>query len=208
MMKNSAAKSLAEKMGDDWGDELYNREEPIRPSYKESERPTKTYLDMDGVVADFFRGACNLHGYAYSEYPDGEWYMEDVFGISWDEFAKDMDVEWWANLPKCPDADYIVSKTISPIFLTSHMDGRCVDGKHLWVEKHYPEIGIVFTHDKALVACGSSVLIDDRDTNCNAFLGGGGLAAIHIPSEWRGCDQTPREVFDVEYIKRFACPVA
>lgn len=168
----------------------------------------KTYLDMDGVLADFFRGACDLHGYSFGEYPRGEWSMEKVLGLSWDAFARDMDAEWWANLPKCPDADYIVSHAVNPIFLTSHMDGRSVDGKHLWAERYYPGIGIVFTHDKGLVACNSSVLIDDRKKNVDDFLLGGGLAAVHIPSEWRGCTLTPREVFDSEYLERFSCQVA
>lgn len=183
-------------------------ERRIREEITGESAPIKTYLDMDGVLVDFFRAACDLHGFAFRDYPRGEWYMEKVLGISWDEFARDMDTEWWANLPKCPDADYIVSNAINPVILTSHMDGRSVDGKHAWIEEHYPGTGIVFTHDKGLVACGSSVLVDDRKKNIDAFLAGGGLAAIHIPSEWRGCPKTPREVFEDEYIGRFTCPAA
>ena len=89
----------------------------------------KTYVDMDGVVADFFLATHQLHNRNIKDYPIGKWYMEKVFNLTWDQLTEGMDEFWWADLPKTPFADYIISFVKNPVFLTTHMDGRCVKGK-------------------------------------------------------------------------------
>lgn len=151
----------------------------------------RTYVDMDGVVADFFQAAHDLHNKDIEEYPVGEWYMEKVFGLSFDEFIKDMNADWWSTLPKTSYADYIMGFVIDPVFLTTHMDGRCVEGKERWIKKYYPNVPLVLTRDKSAVAC-CGVLIDDRKINLNGF-----EKSVFVPAIW---NERHAERGDVEVI--------
>ena len=144
----------------------------------------KTYIDMDGVIVDFFLATHQLHGKDPKEYPVGKWHMEHVFRLGWDQLTKDMSASWWANLPKTSYADYIMSFVKEPVFLTTHMDGRCVEGKEGWVKKHYPKVPLVFTRSKGAVASSDSVLIDDRKKNTDAFMAGGGKSIVLVPAIW------------------------
>lgn len=144
----------------------------------------KTYVDMDGVIVDFFLGAHKMFNKDPKDYPAGEWHMEKVFNITLHEFTFGMSIDWWANLPKTSFADYIMSFIQEPVFLTTHMDGRCVEGKEIWIQKHYPRVPLVLTRDKGAVACASSILIDDRKLNTDKFMLGGGKGVVFVPQIW------------------------
>lgn len=152
----------------------------------------KTYVDMDGVLVDFFRAAHELHNRNVDDYPVGEWNMEMVFHIGFEEFVKDMTTEWWATLPKTSYCDYIMDFVINPVFLTTHMDGRCVEGKEAWIKKYFPNVPLVLTRDKGAVACNDSVLIDDRKINMLAF-----KHCVFVPAIW---NERYEERGDVEVI--------
>lgn len=144
----------------------------------------KTYIDMDGVIVDFFSATHQLHNRDIKDYPVGQWHMERVFNLTYDQLIKDMGESWWASLPKTSYADYIMSFIKDPVFLTTHMDGRCVEGKERWIHKYYPKVPLVLTRSKGAVACSNSVLIDDRKKNTDAFIKGGGKGIVLVPTIW------------------------
>jgi len=157
----------------------------------------KIFLDMDGVLADFVKGACVAHLRDCYDKPEhlGIFDMEKLWGISVAEFYAPLKgFEFWASLDKTPEADAIVEaalKNVGPTqvaILTSPVnDPECVPAKRYWIEKHYPILtkNMIFAYKKGFIAGPEKVLVDDKDRNISEFVAGGGHGIL-VPRLWNG----------------------
>lgn len=146
---------------------------------------------MDNVLVNFVGGYCEAFGIDYDElmcrWPDGQWSMSEVLGISREAFGDQIDskgAEFWANLKPYPHADKlwdlckffgevsICSKPISP---------QCVCGKLQWLNKwrkvkNFEEY--IFTPNKYMCSRLDRILIDDREDVVDEFCRHGGLGIV------------------------------
>ncbi len=148
---------------------------------------TTFWLDMDGVLADFFGAACRLHGFDPEAYPPNVWDMPSVLGITAEEFYRPMTADWWAWLRPTPEFVTLreVMRRRDVRILTSPHDGRSMLGKKLWVSIWCPSRLIVFAsyEQKAKYAGPDQVLLDDCDRNIEAWRLAGGTAIL-MPRRW------------------------
>ncbi len=161
--------------------------------------PAKTliFLDLDGVLFDFRRGAELAHGRTldYTEPRTwGEWDFEKLWDITAAKFWEpiNMSPAFWSTLPKTAEADSLVGLAEGLVgqanvcILTAPASGPfCIPGKKQSLKRHFPqyEKKVIFTGLKGFVAGPGKILVDDRDKNCEAFRAGGGQAVL-VPRMW------------------------
>ena len=147
-------------------------------------------LDMDGVIADFIGAAALLHEFDASAVKC--WDFLESFGIDPVAFWSPMGRKFWANVPKTIEADAIVQACEEAVgaenvcLLSSPCDtDGCIDGKRDWIRKHYPQFArrAMFGPAKEFCAAPNRLLVDDSDSNCNAFARAGGVACL-LPRPW------------------------
>lgn len=154
------------------------------------------FLDMDGVIADFVGGIHKAHNrpYAYDEPTNlGRWALEDIWGITLDEFWQHDSYEFWRNLELTHDAKEIVAvlesafgrDNIALLTAPSPTDRGCLTGKRAWVECHFPQFSdrIIYAKAKQYLAHPGAVLIDDKPANVDEFRRFGGQAVL-VPRPW------------------------
>jgi 5'(3')-deoxyribonucleotidase len=149
--------------------------------------PHRVYLDMDGVLADFF----------------GEWARLD--GV---DHYKDIDnpeaklqlvrehPTFWVDLPPLPNAKNLI-RTVVSLFGEYYIcssplanDPRSEPGKLEWIRKHLsfmPPTDVVLTHNKAQFATHNGVpaiLVDDYGKNVRAWDAAGGIAIKYDDSSF------------------------
>jgi hypothetical protein len=160
------------------------------------------FVDMDGVLADFVRGAFRLHGKSIPM-RDVQWGFPAQIGFESDRdpaFWRGMDRAFWAGLEPLADGFALfraVERMIDPerIALLTSAAGEdgCIDGKRDWIRRHLPDyLPRLFTGSaKELFAAPAKLLIDDNDVNAARFRRAGG-AAVLVPRPWNvrgwGCD--------------------
>jgi 5'(3')-deoxyribonucleotidase len=178
-------------------------------------RPT-IFIDLDGVIVDFTTPALRKHGVTIrdeSGYPaDCEWDIlqacnklrgrERRFNsnpLTAAEFWDAFDYDFWYGLPLYPGASTFVKnlEQWGDIYFatTPALSSDCVAGKYDWVKKHFPEYRsklVICTH-KEVLAGPNTILIDDRDKNCEAFEKAGGIA-IPVPRPWNNFEQGPENL--------------
>lgn len=152
------------------------------------------FFDLDGVLADFVRGAFRLHG---REVP--------VRSVRWDfwtqlgfqpgndpAFWGPMDRGYWRELPAYGDGFILLAavERMVPrdrIALATSAQGSdgCIDGKRDWVKHNLPEyLPRLFTGAaKELFAAPGKLLIDDSDMNVTKFRAAGGETVL-VPRPW------------------------
>lgn len=172
----------------------------------------KVFIDLDGVLADFFTSVCwhfNLDPQlAITRVKPDENYIftfagnkENVLAF-WNIVGNDP--SFWLKMPPLKDGPTILNIATRYAdqvgFLTSHSGyvkqgdevpyPAIAAGKVLWVHKHYPSMSkrLILTRAKYLCACKDSVLLDDWDKQINEFRSAGG-SAILIPRAWNSAPQ-------------------
>lgn len=97
------------------------------------------------------------------------------------KLVNDAGPEFWANLPKYPHADRLLSipdqlPFVNLRILTNPSNFRhSYDGKIDWaVRNHFPWTKMVITKEKWLLANSHSLLVDDLAMNCEKFRIAGG----------------------------------
>jgi 5'(3')-deoxyribonucleotidase len=148
-------------------------------------------LDMDGVCADFVGAACKLHGKPTSEVDC--WDFFEKWGIDEDAFWEPINNagrDFWANLEPYPWLDELVASVsmMDPSFYICtkpSMQASCLAGKLDWIHKHFGRKfrRYIFTPNKTPLASEGRLLIDDSDTNCEAFEQAGGWSIL-VPQPW------------------------
>jgi len=188
---------------------------------------TKTILiDLDGVIVDFVTAAFEVFGvYAgHFDYPTEAGF--DVLAalnklrefdnagkpISSNEFWNGtLAIEsWWRSLNPYPGAIDFVNDlcNIGDVYLATSptLAPQCASGKMLWIQDRLPKLGRKFMigSAKELMARPDSILVDDREANCQKFVVAGGQAVL-VPRPWNyyksagpGCDYCPH-TYDTLY---------
>jgi len=137
----------------------------------------RIYLDCDGVLADFDRGAEAVLGMAPQAF-------QKRFGPGafWKRLARAPD--FFANLPPLPDAMalYEAVKHREPVILTGLPRGDwAAPQKRRWAEQHFPGVEVITTMAalKREHCHPGDVLVDDRDQHRAAWEQAGGLFIHH-----------------------------
>ncbi len=142
-----------------------------------------TYIDMDGVLTDFYVGAHDWMGKPVEGFPyDSAYNWAVEAGIDYENFP----VNFWIDLPKYKDADKWMDQAKGKIYIaTYHTSVNSLVGKTLWVRKHYPQLekNIIFIRDKWLLAARGRLLIDDNLDLTDKFIEHGGQSLL-VPRPW------------------------
>lgn len=154
------------------------------------------FLDMDGVMVDFFGGVRSLLGF-----PDdvvAERYdLPSHFPNHTEDTIKQAILmrgpSFWAELPALPFARAIYANCIryaNTYFLTSPWGMEdAYSGKVSWlsrnleISRNFVVDHILVTDSKSLLAGPSRVLIDDLTYHCNDWSREGGIS-INYPAPW------------------------
>ena len=136
------------------------------------------FLDCDGVLADFDKGAkAVLGGLSPREFEAR--YSKGEF---WQRLASAKD--FYANLPLMPDAQLLFDavKHLRPTILTGLPLGTWAAPQKLkWAEEHFPGTHIItcMARDKYRHMKGADVLVDDRADHRNKWEAAGGIFIHH-----------------------------
>lgn len=149
-------------------------------------------LDMDGVLADFPAGVAPLFGLTPEEleavWKPGEWNLCPTLGVSMNDFWKritEAGERFWLDLLPMPWATKLVS-LIEQHCAEWHIisaPSRCPSshsGKVKWLKREFGERfdSFALTPHKHLFARPNTILIDDRQTNCDNFEAAGGTSIL------------------------------
>jgi len=152
-------------------------------------RPWRILLDVDGVLADFYGGACRVHGVSRESLPVGQWEMRHGMGISEAAFWEPLDnYDFWVGLQKYPWADSLVAcmKTVADVTFctTPSVSSDCHKAKMDWIRKHFgDDAKVMLGSQKYLMAAPRHILIDDYHANVDKFIAEGGKAIL-FPARW------------------------
>lgn len=157
---------------------------------------THVYVDLDGVLADFFGGVCDLIGVP-ARPPTTFDGLADAFGLSNNDLWAQIDragSRFWSELKPygwneellgicqkiAPDGVYIAS---SPSW-----HGSSAAGKIEWMTKHFAAPGKHFREfmlgsHKHLLAHPRAILIDDNPDKIEAWSEAGGVGVLW-PQPW------------------------
>jgi hypothetical protein len=154
----------------------------------------KVYLDMDGVLADFFGEWAKL---------DGKNHYKDIDNPQAKlQLVRDHP-SFWVNLPLLPHARELV-RTVKELYGEYYIcstplsgDSRSESGKRAWINMHFEEMlpsGIELTHNKAQFATNnrgvSNILVDDYGKNVAAWQMAGGIAIKYEDSNFNSVAKT------------------
>ena len=152
------------------------------------------FFDLDGVLADFVRGALALHR---AELPmtDVTWGFPGQIGFDGESdptFWEPMGRSFWYGLAPLADGfallrsaeGFVGPENIGILSSPCFTDG-CADGKLEWVRKHLPlyRRRVFIGPAKYLVAGPGKILVDDNNDNADKFAAAGGLSVL-VPRPW------------------------
>lgn len=135
------------------------------------------YLDCDGVLADFDRGATELLGMPPRIY-------EERHGIAafWREIARHPD--FYGTLPLMPDAMELFAavRHLVPVILTGLPRGNwAAPQKIRWAAEHFPGTQILtcLAANKRSYAQAGDILVDDQIRHAHLWERAGGIFVQH-----------------------------
>jgi 5'(3')-deoxyribonucleotidase len=154
------------------------------------------FIDMDGVVADFDRGAADALNVSNSQLAQaksaGRWDKD-----SWDILVKEYP-RLYRDLPKMPKADRMMKmavkfkndfdwelRMLTAVPKDNDMPYAFQD-KITWMARYYPGIDVWFgpySRDKSHHCVPGDILVDDRKDNCENWRLAGGLA-IRVTADY------------------------
>jgi hypothetical protein len=148
---------------------------------------SRLFLDCDGVLADFDRGAAAVLGMPPRPFQDR--YGPPAF---WKRLAKAQG--FYANLPLMPDAleMFEAVRHLSPVILTGCPRGGWAEAqKEAWAARHFPGTPIItcMAVDKRRHGRAGDVLVDDTLKHRHLWEEAGGIFVHH-----RSAAQTLREL--------------
>lgn len=160
-------------------------------------------LDIDGVLADFVAGAAKFHDQDPASVTT--WNFIEQWGLTAADFWNPLGREFWANLPLTPEANRVVALCEAAVgkenvaLLTSPCDtDGCLEGKRDWVKMYFSDYRrrLLIGAAKEFCATPHSLLVDDHDANCKAFLLAGGVPCL-FPRPWNAYASRADKPLDV-----------
>lgn len=144
------------------------------------------YLDCDGVLADFDKGAASVLGASPKAFEN-----RHGLGRFWAKLAAAPD--FYFSLPLLPDAMqlYGAVRHLDPVILTGLPRGNwAADQKVRWAARHFPGVRIITTlaRDKRDHAKEGDVLVDDQLRHRALWEEAGGVF-IHHKSAKQSLDE-------------------
>lgn len=135
------------------------------------------YLDCDGVLADFERGAADL-----LRMPSRVFEEQHGPAEFWCRLAEAED--FYGRLPLLPDALRLFNAVqhLQPIILTGLPRGGWAEAqKRRWGDRHFPGIQVIacWSADKHRHAKSGDVLIDDQARTAEKWQAAGGVFVHH-----------------------------
>jgi hypothetical protein len=153
-------------------------------------RGVQLYLDCDGVLADFDRGAERVLGLRPREF-------ERRFGLGkfWAKIARTPG--FFEHLPEMPDARQLFDAVahLDPIILTGCPRGGWAEGqKEAWAAKHFPGTPIItcMAVNKKSHCTPGDILVDDTLKHCHLWEAVGGTF-VHHKSARRTIEELRRD---------------
>ena len=139
--------------------------------------PRQLYLDCDGVLADFNKGAAavlNMHPRAFEK--------RHGIGRFWAKLTRAPD--FYFGLPLLPGATQLFEavRHLDPVILTGLPHGNwAADQKVRWAAHHFPGVRIITTmaRDKRDHAKEGDVLVDDQLRHAHLWEQAGGIFVHH-----------------------------
>src|SRR5690606_33729959 len=146
------------------------------------------FLDLDGVIVAAEKAMCKLHNsdLSYENWPDQEWQVFKILGISNAQFWKEIDRggwEFWRDFEKYPWTDELI-ETVRKFDRNFHVltapsrNPDCAKGKMAAIQKIF---GWDFRNhifapsgSKRFCAAPGRILIDDRISNVQDWNSHGG----------------------------------
>ena len=140
------------------------------------------YLDCDGVLADFDRGATELLGL-----PPREYERRHGIGRFWQKLGA-APGGFYATLPPLPDAMTLYEgvRHLDPIILTGlPRGGWAAPQKERWAAEHFPGVRIItcMAVDKRNHCTEGDILVDDTLKHRHLWEGAGGIFIHHRTAE-------------------------
>ena len=171
----------------------------------------KIFLDMDGVLANFVKGALEAHSLDVGMFLEKWGSYKGIFDIckvikmSSTTFWEGIDScsGFWENLEAHEWTENLMDlcSIYGDVFIctTPSLHSNSCAGKIRWLQKHfgYGFRKYILTEYKSLLAGSNRVLIDDRDKNISSFHDAGGNGIV-FPQIWN----SRHDVADkMEYVK-------
>ncbi len=135
------------------------------------------YLDCDGVLADFDKGAAALLGMHPRRFEE-----KHGLGRFWQKLAQAPD--FYFSLPLLPDAMRLFDavRHLKPVILTGLPRGNwAADQKMRWAARHFPGVRMItcMARDKRDHAREGDVLVDDQAKYRHLWEQAGGIFVHH-----------------------------
>lgn len=148
------------------------------------------YVDMDGVLADFFGEVARKHGVEY-------WREIHRQSIGIDQIAQQP--EFFETLPPMPNARNLLQGVINIAGQYSILSSPLMSAveqsseeKSRWLVKHinhHQPTAVIFDHEKYKYAQQPNetpnILIDDWQTNIRLWESHGGIGILHVDGGWK-----------------------
>jgi hypothetical protein len=167
------------------------------PNHKRINIPmlTTIFFDMDGVLADFYGGACKQHGREVESSP--QWDFFNGWGITAEDFWSPLrNEQFWSKLRPLPRGIELFKRCVKEFgkdrvgVLSSGQCSGAVEGKRAWLREHLPEFAAsaTFAAAKEKSASRFAVLVDDHEPNIakwksEPYCG----RAVLYPAPWNRC---------------------
>lgn len=165
------------------------------------------FLDMDGVFCSFVDHALKTHG--REEVKITHWNIEEQLGLTTEQFQKPINkagASWWRSSPELQhwkDIWRLANKMFDEVFFLSSPLGYqgAETGKKKWLQDRLGKDfdRHIFTTHKHVCAKPNSVLVDDSDKNCEAFIKAGGHA-VCFPQPWSSTKEHTHD--PIPYLER------
>jgi 5'(3')-deoxyribonucleotidase len=141
----------------------------------------RLFLDADGVLADFDRGACELLGMKPKAFIE-----RHGRGSFWKRLARSPN--FYGSLPQMPDAPLLFGavKHLKPTILTGLPLGNWAARQKIeWAGEHFPGVPIItcMARDKHKHMHPGDVLVDDREKHRAEYEAAGVVFVHHMNAE-------------------------
>lgn len=139
----------------------------------------KVYLDMDQCITDFDKAVKKLGPKAARGLKEDASEEDQIH--MWEKI-NNAGSRFWSEMEWCPKGKELwkVVKKYNPVLLSSPGQIKWAKaGKELWVRDNLPGIPLIVEKDKYIYAERDAVLIDDMQTNIEAWKMAGGLGILY-----------------------------